>query len=150
MTDNKLQVEVVTPEESILADEATEVVLPGEFGALGILPGHVPLVTALQVGSMQVRKNGLTKRLFIDGGFAEISDDHISVLAERCEKAEDIDVDEAKQRLTETTEALDEVLDERKQSEPEASKQDVTEAKKAVQRAKARVKTVGGSVSDTR
>ena len=95
MTADKLDLEIVTPERRVLSETAEEVVLPGSEGYFGVLPGHAPLLAALGVGEVSYRAGDRTRFLVVSGGFAEVLDNRVSVLAETCERAEEIDVDRA-------------------------------------------------------
>ena len=90
-----LALEIVTPDKAIVKEQVDEVQLPGSEGYLGVLPGHAPLVTTLQVGEMWYRKGQDTKYLALAFGFAEILPDRVIVLAQIAERAEDIDLSRA-------------------------------------------------------
>jgi F-type H+-transporting ATPase subunit epsilon len=90
-----LALEIVTPDRAIVKEQVDEVQLPGSEGYLGVLPGHAPLVTTLQVGEMWYRKGQDTKYLALAFGFAEILPDRVTVLAQIAERAEDIDLSRA-------------------------------------------------------
>ncbi len=85
----------------MLTDEVDEVVLPGSQGQLGVLPGHIPLLTKLQIGEMLVRDGGEERRFFVNRGFAEILGDQVRVLAQECEGVDEIDVEAARDELQE-------------------------------------------------
>jgi F-type H+-transporting ATPase subunit epsilon len=87
----KIQLEVVTPERRLLAEPADMVTVPGLGGELGILPGHTPLISELQTGVLSYTQDGKTFQLHVSGGFVEVRDDHVSVLAEVAERPEEID-----------------------------------------------------------
>jgi F-type H+-transporting ATPase subunit epsilon len=98
------QLEIVTPEKMVVKDVAEEMQIPGKKGYLGILPGHAPLITELAVGEITYRHGGETRHLSVAWGFAEILPDKVTVLAESCERADEIDVQRAeksKQRAEE-------------------------------------------------
>lgn len=95
MTPDKLDLEIVTPERRVLAETVDEVVLPGSEGYFGVLPGHAPLLAALGIGEISYRAGERKRFLVVSGGFAEILDNRVSVLAETCERAEEIDVERA-------------------------------------------------------
>jgi F-type H+-transporting ATPase subunit epsilon len=95
MAQDKLDLEVVTPERRVLAETVDEVVLPGAEGYFGVLPGHAPLLAALGVGEISYRVGDRKRYLVVSGGFAEVLDNRVSVLAETCERAEEIDVERA-------------------------------------------------------
>ena len=82
----------MTPERVIVHDDVDEVVLPGEEGAIGVLPGHAALLAALKAGEIWYRKGAEKKFAFISKGFAEIVPDRVSILAQVAERAEDIDL----------------------------------------------------------
>jgi F-type H+-transporting ATPase subunit epsilon len=95
MLPSSIQLEVVTPERELVSESVESVQLPGLDGELGILPGHAPLITELGLGQLSYRQGGETGHLAIIGGFAEVLPDHVSVLAEIAERAEEIDVKRA-------------------------------------------------------
>jgi F-type H+-transporting ATPase subunit epsilon len=86
-----LTLEIVTPEARVYSDTIDTVVIPTTSGEIGILPGHIPLLTQIEHGELRVTKNGLTTLLAVSGGFAEIESDHIHVLAENAITEEKID-----------------------------------------------------------
>ena len=90
-----LRLAFVTPERAIVHEEVDELQLPGEEGYFGVLPGHAPLLAALATGEMWYRKGADRHYAFIDGGFAEVLPDQVSVLAQVAERAEDIDTQRA-------------------------------------------------------
>jgi F-type H+-transporting ATPase subunit epsilon len=101
-----LKLEIVTQERRVYsADDVEMVVAPGSEGELGILPSHAPLVTSLQEGVMRVKRaEGREEVLAIHGGFMEVLPDHVTVLADAAERAEEIDLaraEEARQRAEE-------------------------------------------------
>ncbi len=87
----KLQVELVTAEGRVLSQEADFVLAPGAAGDLGVLPRHVPLLTALRTGEVMVRNDGVEEFLFVSGGVLEVLPDRVVILADAAERAEDID-----------------------------------------------------------
>ena len=92
----QLQLEVVTPERRVLAEAVDMVTVPGLGGELGILPGHTPLISQLQTGVLSYANGGKTSQLHVSGGFLEVRDDHVSVLAEVAERPEEIDAQRAR------------------------------------------------------
>jgi F-type H+-transporting ATPase subunit epsilon len=87
-----IRLEFVTPERAIAKDDVDEVQLPGLDGFFGVLPGHAPLLAALQPGEMWFRKGTHKEYAFLGGGFAEVVGDRVSILAPVAEKAGDIDL----------------------------------------------------------
>jgi F-type H+-transporting ATPase subunit epsilon len=92
----KIQLEVVTPERRVLAEPVDIVTVPGLGGELGILPGHTPLISQLQTGVLTYVQEGKSYPLHVSGGFVEVRDDHVSVLADIAELPEEIDAARAK------------------------------------------------------
>src|SRR5262247_2114008 len=92
----KIQLEVVTPERRVLAESVDMVTVPGLGGELGILPGHTPLISQLQTGVLTYVQEGKSSSLHVSGGFVEVRDDHVSVLAEVAERPDEIDAARAK------------------------------------------------------
>ncbi len=78
-----LTLEIVTPEGCVYSDTVDTVVLPTVQGEIGILPGHIPLLTQLEDGELRVQKGHATESLACGRGFAEIAGDKVSVLAEQ-------------------------------------------------------------------
>ncbi len=93
----RLTLEIVTPEKVMLKTTADYVTLPGMIGELGILAGHIPLLTSLQSGVLRYRSSGTESRFAIHHGYAEVLDDKITVLATKAEAGEDIDAEAAKE-----------------------------------------------------
>ncbi len=86
-----LQLEIVTPEKRVYSDTIETVVLPTVEGEVGILPGHLPLLTQLEPGELRVMKSGKPETLAVGGGFVEVAADKVSVLAESAIDVEEID-----------------------------------------------------------
>jgi len=112
-TRNTLHVEVVTAEREIYNGEADMVVARGTEGVLGILPRHAALLTTLAIGEMRIKLGDAEEPLFVAGGFLEVRDNVVTVLADTAEHAEEIDearAEEARRRAQETFERRDSVL----------------------------------------
>ena len=88
----ELLLEVVTPDRSLIREEVDEIQLPGSEGYFGVLPGHTPLLATLKIGELWYRVGQEKQFLAIAGGFVEVLPDHVTVLAQIAERAEDIDV----------------------------------------------------------
>lgn len=101
-----LQLEIVTPDRVVLKTEAEYVSLPGAEGEFGVLPGHIPFFAALKIGCMHYVVKGKPVYSFISGGFAEVMDDRVQVLADAAELATDIDVARAEAALRRAEERL--------------------------------------------
>jgi len=87
----RLKLDVVTAERAVYSDEADVVVAPGVEGELSILPRHAPLLTMLQPGELRIRKGDQEVDLAVSGGFLEVAQDRVIVLADTAERAEEID-----------------------------------------------------------
>jgi F-type H+-transporting ATPase subunit epsilon len=106
-TRNTLHVEVVTAEREIYSGEADMVVAKGTEGMLGILPRHAALLTTLAIGEMRIKLGDAEEPLFVAGGFLEVRDNVVTVLADTAEHAEEIDearAEEARRRAQERLE----------------------------------------------
>src|SRR5262249_36382987 len=94
-----LQLVVVTPERAVLDERVDFVALPLYDGELGVLPDRAPLIGRLGYGELRLRRGALTQRYFVDGGFAQVRDNVVTVLTARAIRAEDINVPAAEQAL---------------------------------------------------
>jgi F-type H+-transporting ATPase subunit epsilon len=93
MPDNHrtLHVALVTPERAVMADTVDFVALPMHDGELGVLPGRAPLIGRLGPGELRVRQGATTRRAYVEGGFAQVRGDIVTVLTPRALKVEEID-----------------------------------------------------------
>lgn len=102
-----LRLELVTPVRRLLSEDVNEVIAPGVEGDLGILPGHTQLLTALRVGELAFRAGGHMEYVAIEGGgFLEVADDKVIILADEAELGREIDLDEAIRRKLELEQEL--------------------------------------------
>jgi F-type H+-transporting ATPase subunit epsilon len=93
---DKLDVEIVTGERVVFREENVDmVVAPGGAGVLGILPNHAPLITTLSFGELRIKKGSEEQSILVYGGFMEVGDDKVLVLADSAERAEEVDVERA-------------------------------------------------------
>lgn len=90
-TGNTIHVEIVTAERELYSGEADAVQAPGSEGELGILPRHAALLTTLTPGVLSIKLAGAEDTIFVSGGFLEVSNNNVTVLADAAEHAEDID-----------------------------------------------------------
>ncbi len=92
----KLEVEIVTGERVVFTETDVDMVIaPGGAGTLGILPQHAPLITTLTLGELRIKKGGAEQSILVYGGFMEVADDKVLVLADSAERAEEVDVERA-------------------------------------------------------
>ena len=103
---DSIELEVATPERLLVREQVADVQVPGKEGYLGILPGHAALLGELGTGSLSYTAGGQKRYLAIDGGFLEVLDDHVRVLADLAERGEDINVERAKADLQQAQEQL--------------------------------------------
>ena len=128
-----IKLEVVTPEKSVVSEEAQIVMPPGSLGEFGVLIGHTPFLTTLKIGTIRYKDTGGTEKyVFVNSGFAEALPDKVTVLAESAERRKDIDVERAKAAMERAEKRLAE----------DRSKEDIdfNRAKIALARAVERVK----------
>ena len=101
-----MRLEIITAEQRIYDDEVELVVAPGLDGQLGILPHHAPLMTALQPGEILIRKDGVETYLAVTGGFMEVIGNKVTVLADACERSDEIDEARAQEAVERAQERL--------------------------------------------
>ena len=92
-----IHVSVVTPDGPVYEADVEMVSARAQSGELGILPGHIPLVAPLQIGAVRLKKGSSTELVAVSGGFLEVRPDKVTILAQAAEKAEEIDVERAKE-----------------------------------------------------
>jgi F-type H+-transporting ATPase subunit epsilon len=91
-----LTLEIISPEKLLVSKPVDMVVIPGTEGDLGILPGHAKLITSLRGGLVDLyENNAITDRFFVSGGFAEVTEDRCSVLADSITKQSDLNPETA-------------------------------------------------------
>jgi len=128
-----IKLEVVTPEKSVVSEEAQIVMAPGSLGEFGVLIGHTPFLTTLKEGAIRYTDESGTERyVFVSGGFAEALPDKVTVLAESAERRNDIDLERAKAAMERAEKRLAE----------DRSKEDIdfNRAKAALSRSLQRIK----------
>ncbi len=104
-----IKLEVVTPDKSVVSEDARIVMAPGSLGEFGVLAGHTPFLTSLKVGAIRYTDvNGKDRFVFINGGFAEALPDKVTVLAESAERRDSIDLDRARDAMDRAEKRLSE------------------------------------------
>jgi len=106
-----LTLEIVTPEARVYSDTIDTVVIPTVDGEIGILPGHIPLLTQVEHGELRVTKGSAVSFLAVGGGFVQISGDKVSVLAEQAITEEKIDEKAAENAIQRAEQAIKEAKD---------------------------------------
>ena len=102
----KLSIEIVTPEKRILAVQADEAIVPGGHGLFGVRPGHTPFLSLMQPGVLTLTEGGRKESYFVAGGFVEVGNDKVLVLADAAENVTGIDAEAARKRMMEAQERL--------------------------------------------
>lgn len=128
----ELTLEIATPERLLLSEKVSEVEVPGKDGYLGVLPGHAPLISELASGVLRYVAAGKTVHLSVLGGFVEVLDDHVRVLADAAARKEEIDIGKAREDLRKAQELLNNPSD-----------IDPAQALENAQKAQALIDTVG-------
>ena len=131
-----LSVKVITPDKIVWDDQVEEIILPSTTGQLGILSGHAPLLTALEVGVLRVRPNKEWKTVALMGGFAEVEDDEIKILVNGAELGDNIDQDTARSDYEQAQARFQKV-------ENSDDRQEKIQAENSMKRARARLQASG-------
>jgi F-type H+-transporting ATPase subunit epsilon len=134
-----LTVRVVAPDKTVWDSQAEEVILPSTTGQLGILTGHAPLLTALNIGVMRVRANKDWQSIALMGGFAEVEEDEVIILVNGAERGDQIDREDARTAYSEAESRLNQVRS-------SGTRQEQIQAERALRRARARFQAAGGMV----
>lgn len=134
-----LTVRVVAPDKTVWDAPAEEVILPSTTGQLGILTGHAPLLTALDIGVMRVRSNKDWQAIALMGGFAEIEEDEVIILVNGAERGDAIDRETARTAYSEAESRLNQVRG-------SGTRQEQIQSERAMRRARARFQAAGGMV----
>ena len=132
----QLQLDVVTPERRLLSEQVNSVTVPGRGGELGILPGHAPLISDLQTGVLSYNEAGTTFQMHVSGGFVEVNDNKVSVLAEIAERPEEIDATRARLAREQSEKQL---------SSASGSEEDFEEARTKLERSMVRLQLAGST-----
>ena len=127
-----LSLRVLAPDQSVFDGNADEVILPSTTGQLGILPGHVSLLTALDFGVLRVREGNGWKAIALQGGFAEVDADEVTVLVNAAELGSSINAEAASKELDAATAAV-------AKFEGQPTSTDKIKAQQELARARARV-----------
>ena len=115
-----LTLRVLAPDQSVFDDTADEIILPSTTGLLGVLPGHISMVTAIDFGVLRVLRNGNWESIALTGGFAEVESNEVTVLVNKAEMGKNIDFAEAEAQLEQAKNQLSQVQD--KETSPEKIK----------------------------
>ncbi|MGL5075711.1 MAG: ATP synthase F1 subunit epsilon [Waterburya sp.] len=134
-----LSVKVITPDKTVWDDQVEEIILPSTTGQLGILTGHAPLLTALEIGVLRVRPDKEWKAIALMGGFAEVENNEIKILVNGAELGDSIDLDTARSEYQAAQSRLDQVGN-------SDDRQEKIQAESSMKKARARFQASGGTV----
>ncbi len=125
----KVSFELASPEALVVSQEVDFVVVPGRVGDIGVLPGHSPVITALRPGTICIFEGKtVSQRLFVAGGFAEVTAERCTVLAEEAVSFEDLSVEDAEQEIGDYRDDIAAATEEAEKTEAE-KKLEIAEAK---------------------
>jgi len=135
-----LTVRVISPDKTVWDNPAEEVILPSTTGQLGILKGHAPLLTALDVGVMRVRAQKEWSNIALMGGFAEVENDEVTILVNGAEQGSSIEKEQARLEFAAAEERVT-------QAQQGDNRQEQFQANQALKRSRARYQAAGGLIS---
>lgn len=101
-----LHLDLVTAERLLLQEEADMIIAPAADGEVGILPHHAPFLTTLRPGELRIKRGAIEQALVVTGGFMEVLNDTVTILADAAERAEEIDVARAEESRRRAADAL--------------------------------------------
>jgi len=102
----KLQFALVSPERELFSGEVDQVVVPGSEGEFGVLPKHAPVMSTIKPGALRILNDGTERRIFVNGGFADVTPEGLTVLAEDAVDLGNVDVAQLEQDLKNASEDL--------------------------------------------
>lgn len=116
-----LQLEIITPEKPVYSDAVDAVVIPTTAGEITVLPNHIPLVSQILGGEMIIKKQGKTEHFAITGGFLEVSNNKVTILADYAVRSEEIEIAKAEEAKKRAENVLSEKTGKQDFAEAEAS-----------------------------
>ena len=116
-----IRLEIVTPDKLVLSQDVEYVGVPGLMGQFGVLKNHIPFLSALAIGSLYYRTEGKIHYVFLSGGFADVTRDKLTILAESAERAEEIDIARAKKAREKAEQRLQQEQDRANAARAEAA-----------------------------
>lgn len=115
----KLVFALVSPERELFSGEVDQVVVPGAAGEFGVLPRHAPLMSTVRPGALRVLNEGAERRIFVNGGFADVTPDGLTVLAEDAVDLADVDPAALDQNIKDAREDLGVARDDARRADAE-------------------------------
>ena len=132
----EISLKVLAPNKNVYEGRAEEVILPSTTGQIGVLPGHISLVTAIDIGVLRLRMNSQWKSIALMGGFAEIESDEVIVLVNSAEVGSDINVQKAEEALKEAKSAISKFAENEKSPEKIKAINEISKAEARIQASK--------------
>lgn len=132
-----LTVRVITPDNTVWDSSAEEVILPSTTGQLGILSGHAPLLSALDVGVMSLRPQKDWLSIAVAGGFAEVENDEVTILVNSAERGEKIDPEKAQEAYEQAQARLE-------KAQGSDNRQEMIQATQSLKKARSRLQAATG------
>ena len=124
-----LTLRVLAPDQSVFDDTADEIILPSTTGLLGVLPGHISMVTAIDFGVLRVFKNGNWDSIALSGGFAEVESNEVTVLVNKAEMGKNIDSAVAEAELEKAKNQLSQAENQKTKTEKIKAQETLNKAK---------------------
>ncbi len=131
-----ISLKVLAPNQNVYEGEAEEVILPSTTGQIGVLPGHISLVTAIDIGVLRLRKDSKWSSIALMGGFAEIESNEVIVLVNSAEICSEINIEKAEKTLKEAKLAISKFSDNEKSPEKIKALNEISKAEARIQASK--------------
>lgn len=135
-----LTIRIIAPDKTVWDASAEEVILPSTTGQIGILTGHAPLLTAVDIGVMRIRSNKDWQNIALMGGFAEVEANEVTVLVNSAERSDTINIEQARLDYNEAQSRLEKIS-------LSDNRQEQIQATQSFKKARASYQSVGGMVS---
>jgi len=103
VSNEKLEVELVSPEKKVFSKDADMVIISGTEGDFGVLPGHSPIISTIRPGSLEIHESSDIEKMFVAGGIVEVLDDKVSILATEVINKDNIDVSNCETKISDYT-----------------------------------------------
>ena len=136
-----LNVRVITPDNTVWDSAAEEVVLPSTTGQLGILSGHAPLLSALDIGVMRLRPQKDWLSIAVAGGFAEVEENQVTILVNSAERGDNINSEKARETYEEAKTRLE-------KAQGSENRQEIIQATQSLKKARSRLQAATGKAPD--
>ena len=131
-----ISLKVLAPNQNVYEGDAEEVILPSTTGQIGVLPGHISLVTAIDIGVLRLRMDSKWKSIALMGGFAEIESDEVIVLVNSAEIGSEINIQNAEDALKKAKSAISKFPENEKSSEKIKALNELSKAEARIQASK--------------